>query len=116
MSLDRYRTILKDAVIYNIHYAPKYPREDCTDLDRELGQIRTHLSSVKALVRAGHSLTQIEFAEHEVEAAFVLYKAGQDGRKHLEEAIRYIDKSRMIAPPKVDFVVGTDGQTKPGSR
>ena len=112
MNVSEYRQMLKDSLIYNIHYAPNYPPEDRTDLDQQLGEIRRHFLNVRKSLRADYKLKQLDLAEREVETAFDMYESGQDGREHFEGALSYIERSKAKKPPTTDFVVGPDGQTR----
>jgi hypothetical protein len=105
-------TTLKDAIIYNAHYAPAYPAEDRTNLSKEHLHIQGRLRALKQSVHSAHKLNQLRLAGDEIDRAFVAYQAGEDGRKHLEEALVYIDRSRRTAPPPVDYVAGPGGTVK----
>ena len=104
--------MLKDAVIYSIHYAPEYPREDETDIDQECKTIGSYLDELRSRVRTSYSLQQLDIVRREVMAAFDAYRLGQDGRRQLEDALALIERSSAGKPPSTDFVSGLDGTTR----
>jgi hypothetical protein len=113
MNRHEIRGELKDAIAYNTAYAPDYPDEDGTNLGSELDSILAILAQLRASARAPYKIQQLDFAKQEIEEAFSLYRAGQDGSKRLEEALHLINRARASRPPKTDFVVGSDGIAGP---
>lgn len=109
MALSYWYMRLKDTLIYNIHYATNYPDEDCTNLDKEFNQIKKYFDNVKSMVNSDYKIAQLNFAKAKIEDAFLKYESGADGRKALEEALRYVEDSKRTNPSATNFIVGSNG-------
>lgn len=100
---------LKDTLAYNIVYAPQYPDEDCTSLEKEFNQIEGFLNNLYRSVKSEYKLKQLEFAKKKIEEAFELYKRSEQGYKELEEGLEYIKRSQKGKAPRMDFIVDVCG-------
>jgi len=109
MKINEYYVKIKDMLIYNIHYAPDYPNEDCTDLAKEYKLIEGSLNELKEKVHSDYKVKQLDFACKKVAEAFTNYQSGNDGRTLLEEALEYLERSKRKAAPSVDFVIDSQG-------
>jgi hypothetical protein len=102
--------IIKDQVMYNIHYAPEYPGEDRTNLEREEKQVLIRLHSVLEKV-SEDTKKWIGLASEEIKDGFQKYRGGQNesGRKCFEAALQFLIDSTTGKKVKAHFVAGSDG-------
>lgn len=100
---------IEDALSYNILYAPDYPEEDSTDIDKEYKQLMQYLNDLLKKVKSDYKIGQLKFAEKDIEKAFLLYKPGKDGQKNLEEALEYVEYSKRIKPLSPNFIIDPSG-------
>jgi hypothetical protein len=100
--------------MYNQAYAPDYPAEDRTTLERQLAEINAQIAeTIQAAEKREDVADWLRLATLAVAAAFEKYQKGdQDAYKEIEAAIRYIRNASSDAPHKRTFVTMPDGTTK----
>lgn len=106
-------SVLKERLVYNQLYALKYPVEDMTTLEREFTAIRELITGLKSREPNEHSRNQLELAAQRIQNAFNLFRDGKDGFREIEEALDYVESSKVKSPPKATFIVGPDGIVRP---
>jgi hypothetical protein len=103
--------ILNDQIIYNIHYASKYPEEDRTSLQKEFSEIKTALIEIEGNINNNDKKTWISLVKSNVELSEKEYNSGDSdkGREYLEEALRYLQNLAVNKKIKPTFVASQDG-------
>jgi hypothetical protein len=100
-----------DKLIYNKSYAPNYPAEDHTDLDREESFIRAWLDELLATIRREDVGDWVRLGYSSFEEAFSkLRTAGRKSSvRDFQFAVQYLRNAMAQKPHKVDFVVKPGG-------
>lgn len=103
---------LLDQLAYNQLYAPEYPEEDRTSLDREEQKLRSWLSEAqRATASSADTDTWLELAATSIAAAVDDLRKGaaSSGRKGFERAGEYLKNALQRKSPGATFVSGEDG-------
>ncbi len=114
MKLKEKLGILNDQIIYNIHYAYKYPEEDRTSLQKEFSEIKMALIVLEENIKSTDKKNWIRLIKANVELSEKEYNQGNsdNGREYLEEALRYLQNLASNRKIKPTFVSGKDGTVK----
>lgn len=110
MSLANWYLNLTDALTYNSTYAPDYPDEDRTSLEKEYDKIIQYFTYIRIRVRSAYKIKQLDFAKTKIEEGFQKYKSGKDGYKQLDEAIEFIKRSKKKEDDPINFIATADGK------
>jgi hypothetical protein len=103
--------ILNDQIIYNIHYASKYPEEDRTSLQKEFSEIKMALTDIEGNIKSKDNKNWIRLIKANIELSEKEYNQGNldNGREYLEEALRYLQNLSANKKIKPTFVASQDG-------
>ena len=95
-------------------YAPRFPEEDQTTLQREFDELRNDLLEIAAKTRTKSRQTWLNLALRETESAFLGYLRGDEdsGCKSVQRAHEHFKKYVRREPTKARFLVGPDGTTE----
>jgi hypothetical protein len=103
---------ITDQLMYNQLYAPGYPAEDLTNVDREERLINEWLvQAITATAKREDMGDWLRLGQGSVTAAFEKFRKGdgRHARKDIEAAIEYLRNAASKKPHKVDFVAKFDG-------
>lgn len=102
---------ITDKLSYSQAYAPDYPLEDRTDLQREENVIKQAITELKKQIRREDVSDWIRLGEMSVEKAFNYFRNGDEmkGSWEIETAITYFENAAAKKTYNVDFIVGPDG-------
>lgn len=95
-----------DKLIYNQLYAPDYPAEDRTTLDREKSQVLTRLDFAIASTRREDVGDWLRLGRSSIEEAFTNLKNGNQSEalRGIEFSIQYLRNAVTQKPHKIDFI------------
>jgi ribosomal 50S subunit-associated protein YjgA (DUF615 family) len=107
------RSSILDSMSYIGAYAPEFPEEDATSLEREVAKLMELVSQHRARLKKEEQLRWHSVAEQELTNAFEAYASGDTARgsdqiQRAEEHFRRTFKPKKIRP---NFIVAPDGQT-----
>ena len=102
---------ITDQLSYNLLYAPDYPEEDRTSLEKEELRIREWLADVLQLIRREDVGDWLRLGSSAVATAFEKFRAEQDreARKDIDAAIQYLKNALVQKQHKPDFISSPDG-------
>jgi hypothetical protein len=108
--------ILDEKLSYNFLYAPEYPVEDQTNLKKEMSEMKSVVLDIEPNIRTDDKKMWIRLIRENIESSEKEFFAGNSvkGRKHLDEAIRYLQNIKLNIKAKPAFVSGTNGTIKKG--
>ena len=101
--------------MYNQLYAPDYPVEDHTTLERQEGLIGQQFTlAIEAAAKREDVGDWLRLGNGSVTRAFEFFRAGdaQGASKHLEAAIEYLRNASSRKPFRARFIAQPDGKTK----
>lgn len=112
MILDEQIGIISDSIGYNVIYAPDYPEEDATTLEREFSKISQMLQEIIPHTKSEPKAEWLRISLREVGAAFESFKLGDGarGRRSLQSALDYLRNAVAGKSHAPDFIVGPDGK------
>lgn len=95
-----------DQLMYNQLYAPDYPAEDKTTLDREESRILVWLDYVITSTRREDVGDWLRLGRSELEKAFEQLRGGdrKNAVKSFEFSIQYLRNAVARKPHKIDFI------------
>lgn len=102
---------IKDRLSYTLLYAPDYPEEDQTSLDKEEQQIQKTLSDVIRSVQRVDFEDWLLLSSTTVKTAFAKFRVKQnrEARKDVEIAIEHLKCALAQKPRGARFISAPDG-------
>ena len=102
---------ITDQLSYNLLYAPDYPAEDYTNLEKEAEQIRLWLNKVIKFTQRENVGYWLRLADSTIILAFSKFreKENQAGRKEIETAIQYLKNALSKRQLKAGFLSYPEG-------
>lgn len=102
-----------DHLMYNQLYAPDYPAEDHTSLERQAVLIDEMLARATASEKREDVGDWLRLGSRSVAVAFEKYRKGdeQNARKDIEAAISYLRNASSRKPHKRSFITMLNGTT-----
>jgi hypothetical protein len=111
---------LLDQIAYNRAYAPKYPAEDETSLEREQKRCETLLARLATPGLPQFVSNALQIAAREIAEAFDALARGTSADRNFDAAVDFLETAASGEPRRVDFIAGLTGEivdvTKGGSR
>ena len=111
------RTI--DQLLYNQLYAPNFPEEDRTSLDRQVALIKEQIAQAISTAEKREDIADwLRLGLGSIEVAFDRFRKADcySARRDIESAVSYLRNASSEKPHKITFVTKTDGSTKPTSK
>ena len=111
MKLKDMLDILDEKLSYNFLCAPEYPDEDQTNIKKELSEMKSIVLKIEPNIRDDDISMWLRLIKENIESSEKEFFAGNSvkGRKHLDEAIRYLQNIKLNIKAKPTFVSGQDG-------
>lgn len=106
MSVNKEIQKVTDQLMYNQLYAPDYPAEDSTTLDREKSRILLWLEHAISSTRREDVGDWLRLGRSSIEEAFAKLKSGErkSGLRSIEFAIQYLRNASTRKSYNVDFI------------
>jgi hypothetical protein len=111
MNIQDQLKVISDSVMYNLHYAPCYPKEDATTLEREFLRMLDALGKVASRTDSESMTSWLAYSSRDLESALGCYKNGDEvrGRDTLDTVNRYLQNAIEGKSNAPDFLIGPSG-------
>lgn len=112
--LQHTRTRIIDRLSYLLLFAPDFPAEDETSLEREHDELQLELHDYETAFPKAKEHPLYALVLHELESAFALYRDGDTwaASKQIQVASERFKQTFHGSRPRVHFVAGPDGIRK----
>jgi hypothetical protein len=106
------RSRILDEMAYILVYAPNFPAEDETTLERKRDETLLRMSEHRAALQADDQLTWHRLAEQEFASAINAFISGDGptGCSQLQQAEEHFRRSFKPKKIRPNFIVGPDGE------
>ncbi len=103
--------ILKDQILYNIHYAPHYPFEDKTSLNKQFNEIESMSLNINKQLRDSQKKSQLQIFLNYIKSAENSYSKADNelGRRQMEEALLILQEILIKNKKRPVLIVSSDG-------